>query len=211
MIRVVVADDHPVVRAGLIALLDDVDDIEVVGQAANGEQAVAQARRAQPDVVLMDLRMPVLGGVGATRQITAAPSPPAIVILTTYESDDDITAAIEAGAQGYLLKASPEDEILAAIRAASQGGQAMSPGVAAALVRSAQRGAASSPLSTRETEVLRWVAAGLSNRQIAQRLFVSPATIKTHVEHILTKLDASDRTHAVSRAHELRLLEPTDR
>ena len=206
MIRVVVADDHPVVRAGLVALLGDVDDIEVVGQAGDGLEAVDAVRRTGPDVVLMDLRMPGLNGVDATRQITASAHPPAILILTTYESDDAITAAIEAGATGYLLKAAPEEEIFAAIRATSQGAQVMSPNVAAALARSSGP-AGEGLLSSREGEVLRLVAGGLSNREIAARLYLSPSTIKTHLEHILTKLNASDRTHAVSRAHTLGLLD----
>jgi len=207
-IRVVVADDHPVVRAGLVALLEDAADIEVVGEAASGDQAVAVTRQQQPDLVLMDLRMPGLSGVEATRQITAWADPPTVLILTTYESDDDIISAIEAGANGYLLKAAPEEEILAAIRTLSDGGQVMSPEVAAALARAPSRtlGQTKVNLSNREFEILRLVAQGWSNREIGEQLFVSPSTIKTHLQHILSKLGAADRTHAITKAHELGLL-----
>lgn len=214
MIRVVVADDHPIVRAGLVGLVGAADDIEVVGTAATGLEAVAVAAALAPDVVLMDLRMPELDGDQATARIVAARPETRVVILTTYESDDAILRAIEAGASGYLLKAAPEAELLAGVRAVAAGEVALAPGIAALLVkRLATRAtgpAAAEPagpaLSTRELEVLRLVAEGLSNRAIGERLFLGEATVKTHLLHAFAKLEVSDRTRAVTRAMELGLL-----
>jgi DNA-binding NarL/FixJ family response regulator len=207
VIRVVIADDHPIVRAGLVALVEAAGDIEVVGTASTGLDAVDVAAAQRPDVVLMDLRMPGLDGDEATARIVAANPATRVVILTTYESDDAILSAIEAGASGYLLKAAPEAELLAGVRAVAAGEVALAPGVAALLVKRAASPAAAGPaLSAREVEVLRLVAQGLSNRAIGEKLFLGEATVKTHLLHAFTKLEVSDRTRAVTRAMELGLL-----
>ncbi|MCS6554230.1 response regulator transcription factor [Curtobacterium flaccumfaciens] len=209
MIRVVVADDHPIVRSGIVALLQDADDVEVVGQASDGRAAVTVALAERPDVVLMDLRMPVLDGDAATAEILAADPGVRVLILTTYESDDQILAAIEAGAIGYLLKAAPESEILAGVRATARGETALAPSAAAALVRRATGslpGAAGPTLTPRELDVLRLVAQGNSNPAIGRALFLSEATVKTHLGHVFEKLGVNDRTRAVTRAMELHLL-----
>jgi DNA-binding NarL/FixJ family response regulator len=206
VIRVLVADDHPIVRSGVVAVLSDAPDIEVVGEASDGTQAVERAAASAPDVVLMDLRMPGLGGVAATERLLAAPQPPRVLVLTTYDTDDDIIAAIEAGASGYLLKAAPAEEILAAVRAVHDGKTALAPSIAAALVKRVRGEAATPRLSGRELEVLRLVASGLSNPQIAARLFIGEATVKTHLLHVFEKLAVADRTRAVTRAQELGVL-----
>jgi DNA-binding NarL/FixJ family response regulator len=207
MIRVVIVDDHPIVRAGLVALVDAAEDIEVVGTASTGLEAVRVTASLAPDVVLMDLRMPELDGDEATARIVAANPATRVVILTTYESDDAILSAIEAGASGYLLKAAPEAELIAGVRAVAAGEVALAPGVAALLVkRAAARPAAAPVLSARELEVLRLVAQGLSNRAIGEKLFLGEATVKTHLLHAFTKLEVRDRTRAVTRAMELGLL-----
>lgn len=207
MIRVLIVDDHPVVRAGLVALVDAADDLEVVGTASTGLEAVGAAAALAPDVVLMDLRMPDLDGDEATARIIAANPAARVVILTTYESDDAILSAIEAGASGYLLKAAPEAELLAGVRAVAAGEVALAPGVAALLVKRAASPSDPGPgLSARELEVLRLVAQGLSNRQIGEKLFLGEATVKTHLLHAFAKLEVSDRTRAVTRAMELGLL-----
>ena len=208
MIRVLIADDHPIVRAGLVALVSAAADMDVIGTAATGVEAVALAASAAPDIVLMDLRMPEMDGDEATERIVAANPEARVLVLTTYETDDAILRAIGAGASGYLLKAAPEAELLAGIRAVAQGEVALAPSVSRVLVRQAARPtAASGPvLSARETEVLRLVAAGLSNRAIGERLFLGEATVKTHLLHAFTKLEVRDRTRAVTRAMELGLL-----
>lgn len=207
MIRVVVADDHPIVRAGIVALLQDADDVEVVGQASDGEAAVAIALSQRPDVVLMDLRMPGLNGDAATARILAREPRIRVLILTTYESDDQILAAIEAGAAGYLLKAAPESEILAGLRATARGETALAPSAAAALVRRTTGKPSTGPsLSPRELEVLQLVAQGNSNPAIGRTLFLSETTVKTHLGHVFEKLGVNDRTRAVTRAMELGLL-----
>ncbi|KTR52235.1 response regulator transcription factor [Curtobacterium oceanosedimentum] len=207
MIRVVVADDHPIVRAGIVALLQDADDVQVVGQASDGEGAVATALAERPDVVLMDLRMPGCTGDEATARILAIEPDIRVLILTTYESDDQILAAIEAGASGYLLKAAPESEILAGLRATARGETALAPSAAAALVRRTTAKAAVGPaLSPRELEVLQLVAQGNSNPAIGRALFVSETTVKTHLGHVFEKLGVNDRTRAVTRAMELGIL-----
>ena len=205
MIRVLIADDHPIVRSGIAALVRSAHDLEVVGEAQNGLEAVLLAAEHRPDVVLMDLRMPELAGDEATARILAAHPGIRVVILTTYESDSSILPAIEAGAAGYLLKAAPEAEILAGIRSVVAGGMALSPSIAAHLVRAA---AAPTPpaLSPRELQVLRLVAAGHSNPVIATQLFIGEATVKTHLQKVFGKLDVTDRTRAVTRAMELGLL-----
>jgi len=204
VIRVLVADDHPIVRGGIVALLESADDIEVVGQAATGLEAVDLALTLEPDLVLMDLRMPGIDGDEATARVLAARPGIRVVVLTTYETDESILTAIEAGASGYLLKAAPEREILAGIRAVSRGEIALAPSLAAKLVQRVQRPAVS--LSARETEVLRLVAQGHSNPSIARELFLSEATIKTHLLHAFEKLEVGDRTRAVTKAMELGLL-----
>ena len=204
MIRIVVADDHPIVRGGIVALLQSVDDIDVVGEAATGTEAVELARTLVPDLVLMDLRMPGLTGDEATAHILREQPGIRIIILTTYETDDAILSAIEAGASGYLLKAAPQDEIVAGIRSVARGEVAIAPAIAALLVQRLKQPAVS--LSPRETEVLTLVAAGHSNPSIAASLFLSEATIKTHLVHAFEKLGVSDRTRAVTRAMELGLL-----
>ncbi|HEX4056785.1 MAG TPA: response regulator transcription factor [Galbitalea sp.] len=204
MIRVVVADDHPIVRSGIVALLQTAEDIEVVGEASTGDEAIELALDLVPDVVLTDLRMPGVNGDEATARILAQRPTVRVLILTTYESDDSILTAIEAGASGYLLKAAPQDEILAGVRAVARGEVALAPRIAALLV---QRLKTPSPsLSPREKQVLALVAEGQSNPQIAATLFVGEATVKTHLLHVFEKLGVSDRTRAVTRAMELGLL-----
>ena len=204
MIRVLVADDHPIVRSGIVALLQTAPDVEVVGEAATGLDAVDLAVVVKPDVVLMDLRMPGINGDEATARILADRPTTRVLILTTYETDDSILTAIEAGASGYLLKAAPQDEILAGVRAVARGEVALAPRIAALLVQRVKTPAVA--LSPRETEVLRLVAAGKSNPTIAAELFVGEATVKTHLLHVFEKLGVSDRTRAVTRAMELGLL-----
>ena len=206
MIRVLVADDHPIVRGGIVALLSAAGDIEVVAEAADGLEAVRLAAEHRPDVVLMDLRMPGLNGDEATARILAANPAARVVILTTYESDASILTAIEAGASGYLLKAAPQEEILAGVRSVARGEVALAPSIAAMLVQRVAKPAVT--LSPRETEVLALVAQGSSNPSIAAALFVSEATVKTHLLHVFEKLGVSDRTRAVTRAMELGLLNP---
>lgn len=207
MIRLLIADDHPVVRAGLAGLFADEEGFEVVGQAADGAQAVELAAREKPDVVLMDLRMPVLDGVAATASIVASgPDAPRVLILTTYESDDQILAAIEAGAAGYLLKAAPQEEIVAGIRLVATGQTALSPAVAARLVSRMREPAASVTLTPREVDVLRLVARGRSNKLIGTDLGIGESTVKTHLLKIFDKLEVADRTHAVTVAMERGIL-----
>ncbi|WP_411699881.1 response regulator [Conyzicola sp.] len=204
MIRVLVADDHPVVRGGIVALLAAADDIEVVGEASNGREAVDLALALAPELVLMDLRMPELNGDEATALILQANPAIRVVVLTTYETDASILTAIEAGASGYLLKAAPQEEILAGIRSVARGEVALAPSIAAMLVGRVKTRAIT--LSPRETEVLGLVAQGMSNPAIAKRLFLGEATVKTHLLHAFEKLGVSDRTRAVTKAMELGLL-----
>jgi DNA-binding NarL/FixJ family response regulator len=204
MIRVLVADDHPIVRSGIVALLQTAQDVEVVGEASTGLEAVDGALALSPDVVLMDLRMPGIDGDEATARILAAQPSIRVLILTTYESDDSILTAIEAGASGYLLKAAPQDEILAGVRAVARGEVALAPRIAALLVHRVKTPAVA--LSPRETQVLTLVAAGKSTPAIAAELFGGEATVKTHLLHVFEKLGVSDRTRAVTRAMELGLL-----
>jgi DNA-binding NarL/FixJ family response regulator len=207
MIRLLIADDHPVVRAGLAGLFADEEGFDVVGQATDGAQAVELVAREKPDVVLMDLRMPVLDGVAATASIVAmGDDAPRVLILTTYESDDQILAAIEAGAAGYLLKAAPQDEIIAGIRSVAAGQTALSPAVAARLVSRMREPAASVTLTPREIEVLRLVARGRSNKLIGLDLGIGESTVKTHLLKVFDKLEVADRTHAVTVALERGIL-----
>ena len=204
MIRVLVADDHPIVRSGIVALLESADDIQVVGTASTGLEAVELALELGPDIVLMDLRMPGIDGDEATARILAARGDIRVVVLTTYETDASILTAIEAGASGYLLKAAPQEEILAGIRSVARGEVALAPSIAAMLVNRVKQPAIS--LSAREREVLALVSDGLSNPAIAKALFLSEATVKTHLLHAFEKLEVSDRTRAVTKAMELGLL-----
>lgn len=206
MIRVVIVDDHPIVRAGLVGLVDAADDLEVVGTGATGLEAVALARALGPDVVLMDLRMPDLDGDEATARILEEVPGTRVVILTTYESDDAILSAIGAGASGYLLKAAPEAELLAGIRAVAAGEVALAPSVSRVLVRRASRAEPAVVLTPRELDVLRLVAEGLGNREIGQRLHLGEATVKTHLLTAFPKLGVRTRTGAVTRARDLGLL-----
>jgi len=204
-IRVLIADDHPVVRAGLQGMLASQPDFELVGEASTGEEAVAMASHLHPDVVLMDLRMAELDGAAATAHIHAQHPKMAVLVLTTYESNADILRAIEAGATGYLLKDTPRDELFAAIRTVAQGKAVLAPAVAMRLLRQRQMPAAEA-LSVRELEVLTQVARGASNKEIAQILHLSEATVKTHLIHLFGKLGVADRTAAVTIALERGLL-----
>jgi DNA-binding NarL/FixJ family response regulator len=204
VIRVLVADDHPIVRSGIVALLESADDLEVVGTASTGLEAVELALQLAPDIVLMDLRMPGIEGDEATARILAERSDIRVLVLTTYETDASILTAIEAGASGYLLKAAPQEEILAGIRSVARGEVALAPAIAAILVNRVKRPQVS--LSARETEVLGLVSQGLSNPAIAKQLYLSEATVKTHLLHAFEKLEVSDRTRAVTKAMELGLL-----
>ena len=205
MIRVLVADDHPIVRGGIVALLNSADDLTVVGEASTGLEAVALAIELEPDLVLMDLQMPELGGAEATARILDQRPAMRVIVLTTYESDSAILTAIEAGASGYLLKAAPSSEILAGIRSVAAGDVALAPSIAAMIV-GRMKAPATPTLTARETEVLRLVAQGESNPSIAKALFLSEATVKTHLLHVFEKLEVSDRTRAVTKAMELGLL-----
>jgi DNA-binding NarL/FixJ family response regulator len=208
-IRVLVADDHPIVRAGIVALLSQASDITVVGEAKTGAEAVTRASELRPDLVLMDLRMPELSGAEATAQIIAMIPTTRVLVLTTYETDADILGAIEAGANGYLLKAAPQEEILEGVRAAVGGQTVLAPAIAARLVERVRQNAnpaERSNLSPRELDVLRLVASGHSNSEIATQLFIGEATVKTHLVHTFEKLGVNDRTRAVTLALELGLI-----
>jgi DNA-binding NarL/FixJ family response regulator len=211
MIRVLLVDDHPVVRRGMRALLEELPELEPVGEAADGAEALrfleqaSQAGADHVDVVLMDLQMGAgMHGVEATRRITALPDPPSVLILTTYSTDGDILAAVEAGATGYLLKDAPPEELAAAIRAAARGETVLAPPVAARLLGRVRSGRPT--LSPRETEILELLAEGLTNRQISRRLFISEATVKTHLVHVYDKLGVDSRTAAIAAAHQGGLL-----
>lgn len=203
-IRVLLVDDHPVVRSGLAGLLSAEPDVEVVGEAADGAAAVEAARTLVPDLVLMDLRMPVLDGAAATARIRAETPSVHVLVLTTYETDADILRAVEAGATGYLLKDTPREQLVAGVRAAARGESALSPTVARRLVD--QLRSDHDRLSARELEVLAGVARGLSNAAIGRELFIAEATVKTHLLRTFTKLGVDDRTRAVTIALERGIL-----
>ncbi|GAA0953317.1 response regulator transcription factor [Kribbella koreensis] len=207
-VRVLVVDDHPVVRSGLIGMLAVTDDIEVVGEAGDGEEALALVESTRPDVVLMDLRMPRRDGVSATGAIVSGHPATKVLVLTTYDTDTDILHAVEAGAAGYLLKDTPHAELLDGIRAASRGETVLAPPVAARLMSRLRTPAAPAAVqpSPRELEVLAAVARGLSNAEIGRELFIGEATVKTHLQRLFTKLDVDDRTRAVTVAIERGLL-----
>jgi DNA-binding NarL/FixJ family response regulator len=202
VIRLVIVDDHPVVRDGLRGMLST-GDFEVVGEAASGDEAVAVVTAVSPDVVLMDLRMPGSDGVSAIERLRDHPC--RVLVLTTYDTDRDVLPAIKAGATGYLLKDTPRDELQRAIRAAHAGEAVLSPAVATRLLGQV-REPALEPLSTRELDVLALVAKGSTNRAVAAALFISEATVKTHLLHVYAKLGVSDRAAAVAVAYERGLL-----
>lgn len=205
MIRILLVDDHPVVRLGLRALFDQEDDLTVVGEAATPEDAVAAVRELRPDLVLMDLQLGRAGnGADVTQAIRSAPGAPPVLILTNYDTDGDIIRSIEAGASGYLLKGAPPDELLLAVRSAAAGESALAPPIATRLLERLRTPQTS--LSTREIEVLERVAAGRSNGEIARELVITEQTVKSHLVHIYTKLGVSSRTAAVSLARDRGIL-----
>jgi DNA-binding NarL/FixJ family response regulator len=216
-IKVLLVDDEELVRFGLRTVLEAAGDFTVVGEAANGLAAVHAVRELRPDVVLMDIRMPVKDGLAATREILALPNPPQVAVLTTFQADEYVYAALAAGAAGFLLKDTPPREIAAAVRAVADGTATLSPKVTAALIdayvdrRAAPRKAAAqrriADLSDREREVLTLLGSGESNAELARRLYVSEATVKTYVSRLLAKLDLANRTQAAILAHEAGLLE----
>jgi DNA-binding NarL/FixJ family response regulator len=205
-IRILLADDHPVVRDGLAAMLGTQPDFQVVGEAGNGAEAVAEAGRLRPDVVLMDLEMPSLDGIEAIRRLRAADPAVQVVVLTAFDTDERILGALQAGAQGYLLKGAPRAEIFAAIRAVSAGGALIPPVVASKLLRQVRAAESPDALTAREREVLGLVAAGLANREIAARLSISERTVKFHVSALLAKLGARNRTQAARLARDRGLI-----
>jgi DNA-binding NarL/FixJ family response regulator len=206
-IRIIIVDDHPVVRDGLRGMLAGDPDIDVVGEASDGADALEVVASLLPDVVLMDLRMPRLGGAAAIRALAEQSATAKVLVLTTYDTDSDVVHALEAGATGYLLKDSPRDELIRAIHAAARGETVLAPSVATRLVTQL-RSPAQDALSDRELEVLSLIARGETNRGAAARLFISEATVKTHLLHIYAKLDVNDRAAAVASAYDRGLLVP---
>ena len=206
-IRLLIADDHPVVRDGLSGMFAPDPDFEVVGEASDGAEAIRLAQALKPDVILMDLRMPGMDGVAAITEIARQAIPVRVLVLTTYDTDSYVLPAIEAGATGYLLKDAPRAELLRAVRAAAEGQGVLSPSVATRLMTRV-RTPAPELLSQRELEVLELVAAGTTNRDAAVRLFISEATVKTHLLHIYAKLGVTDRAAAVAEAYNRGLLTP---
>jgi DNA-binding NarL/FixJ family response regulator len=204
-IRLLIVDDHPVVRDGLRGIFAGDEGFEVVGEAGNGAEAVAEAVKLRADVVLMDLRMPEMGGVEAIRRLRTSVPSAHVLVLTTYDTDDDVLPAIEAGATGYLLKDAPREDLVRAVRAASRGESMLSPSVAGRVLARV-REPARDGLSQRELEVLRLIANGVPTREAAATLFVSEATVKTHLLHIYDKLGVRDRAAAVGEAYRRRLL-----
>ncbi|GAA4104929.1 response regulator [Nonomuraea soli] len=206
-VRLVIADDHPVVRDGLAAMFASAPGFEVLGQAGDGAEAVRLVRRLRPDVVLMDLRMPGTDGLSAITELTRLGLTARVLVLTTYDNDSHVLPAIEAGATGYLLKDSPREELLRGARAAARGETVLSPSVAARLL-SRVRNPAPQLLSRRELEVLQLVAAGNTNREAADRLFITEATVKSHLLNLYAKLGVKDRAAAVTEAFNRGLLVP---
>jgi DNA-binding NarL/FixJ family response regulator len=214
MIRVLLADDQSLVRAGFRMILKTESEIEVVGEAGDGAEAVALAREVAPDVVLMDVRMPVMDGIEATRQIVDGDDTPRVLVLTTFDLDEYVYEALRAGASGFLLKDAPESQLIAGIRIVASGGSLFAPAVTRRLIerfagsRPVAQPLALSELTPRELEVLGLIARGLSNAEIAATLVVSEHTVKTHVAHILRKLDLRDRVQAVVLAYEAGVVRP---
>jgi DNA-binding NarL/FixJ family response regulator len=215
VIRVLVADDQQLVRSGFRMILGADTELEIVGEAGDGAEAVAEAQRLTPDVVLMDVRMPRVDGIDATRQIAAMPGPPRVLVVTTFDLDEYVFAALRAGASGFLLKDAPEAQLLAAIRVVADGGSLFAPAVTRRLIERfadlgepAAQPASIGTLTAREVEVLRLLARGRSNAEIAVELVVSEHTVKTHVAHVLSKLDLRDRIQAVILAYECGLVRP---
>lgn len=208
VITLVVVDDHPVVRDGLRGMFDSAPDFRVLGEASNGVEGVEMVGRLDPDVVLMDLRMPGGGGVAAIAELAGRGARSKVLVLTTYDTDSDTLPAIEAGATGYLLKDAPRDELFTAVRAAADGRTVLSPAVASRLISRVRTPAAAGneALSGREREVLELVAKGTSNREIAAELFISEATVKTHLTHVFAKLGAKDRAAAVAIGYDRGIL-----
>jgi len=212
-IRVLVADDQSMIRAGFRMLLGGQEDIDVVAEAGDGLEAVDKAARFQPNVILMDIRMPELDGIEATRRILAADGRARILILTTFDLDDYVYAALRAGASGFVLKDDPPEQLLAAIRTVAAGDALLSPGVTKRVIEKFAGTPHAPPpkgfdeLSTRELEVFRLIARGLSNAEIAQELFISETTVKTHVTHVLQKLDLRDRVQAIVLAYQTGLFD----
>jgi DNA-binding NarL/FixJ family response regulator len=206
-ITLLIVDDHPVVRDGLRGIFAGDERFEVIGEAANGAEAIAVAEARQPDVVLMDLRMPGVDGVAAITELARRGVPSRVLVLTTYDTDSDVLPAIEAGATGYLLKDAPRDELCRAVEAAARGQAVLSPAVATRLMGQ-MRAPASESLSQRELEVLGLIARGSTNREAAEKLFISEATVKTHLLHVYAKLGVKDRAAAVAVAFERGLLTP---
>jgi DNA-binding NarL/FixJ family response regulator len=214
-IRVVLADDQPLIRSGLRVLIADTGDITVVGEAGTGGEAVRLARDTRPDVVVMDIRMPGMDGIEATRQVTAEPQPPAVLMLTTFDDDDYVYAALRAGASGFLVKDMALDDILGAIRVVAAGDALIAPAVTRRLIGAFVERPAPAPapprrpvggITEREREVLTLVGRGRSNTEIAADLHISVATAKAHVARLFTKLDARDRVHLVIIAYEMGLV-----
>ncbi|HEY3715317.1 MAG TPA: response regulator transcription factor [Jatrophihabitantaceae bacterium] len=204
-IRLLIVDDHPVVRDGLRGVFSGDPEFEVVGEAGNGLEAVARATSLDVDVVLMDLRMPQMGGVEAIQALRQGDESVRVLVLTTYDTDRDVLPAIEAGATGYLLKDSPREDLLRGVRAAFRGEPVLSPSVAGRLMGNVRKPPAGG-LSQRELEVLRLVAGGATNREVAGKLFISEATVKTHLLHLYDKLGVRDRAAAVAEAYRRDLL-----
>jgi DNA-binding NarL/FixJ family response regulator len=214
-LRVLIADDQALVRAGFTKLLDGEDGLEVVGEAADGVEAVSEARRLRPDVVLMDVRMPRLDGIEATRRISKDGTATAVLILTTYDLDEYVFQAIEAGASGFLLKDAPPDDLVAGIKVVARGDALLAPSVTRRLiaeftarVRTAAKAPALPDVSPRERDVLVGVARGLTNAEIGRELFIGEATVKTHVGNLLAKLGCRDRVQLVVRAYESGVVTP---
>jgi DNA-binding NarL/FixJ family response regulator len=221
MTTVLIADDQALVRVGLRKILDNEPDLHVIGEAGNGENAVAIARQLQPDIVLMDIRMPVLDGIEATRRIVHDRSEARVLILTTFGLDTYVYDALRAGASGFMLKDAPPEEITAAVRIVARGDALLAPAITRAVIEEFSRRPAATPapvvppalteLTPREREVLDLLIRGLSNPEICQRLVISEATTKTHVARIFQKLDLRDRVQAVIYAYENRIIAPATR
>ena len=207
MITLLIVDDHPVVRDGLRGMFTADPRFEVLGEAGDGAEAIAAGEKLRPDVILMDLRMPRTDGVTAIKELAKRGVPARILVLTTYDTDSDVLPAIEAGATGYLLKDSPREELFRAVEAAARGQAVLSPAVATRLMGQ-MRQPASEPLSQRELEVLELIARGSTNREAAKALFISEATVKTHLLHVYAKLGVNDRAAAVATAFSRGYLTP---